>query len=203
MKTVRYTGILLIVLYMVFAVRITAFAEENIVQSDESHRGSITVDMVSTESGKTIAGGTLTLYQAAEAEMTEGKIKFIYTDAFAQCGLSLENIEKFETEKKELAEDLETYVKQNDIAGQSAVVDKSGHVAWTDLEQGLYLIVQTGQAEDYAPIQTFLVSIPEVVDGACIYEINAKPKTGTINTSDDSIPEKDKAFSDNKLPQTG
>lgn len=207
MKKVRYTGILLIVIYMVLTVGMTAFAAEDIVQSDDTddtHRGSITVDLISTESGKAISDGTLTLYQAAQAELTDGEITLTYTEAFARCGMTLADAEKSETEKKALAAGLEAYVKQNDIKGQSIEVDQNGHAEWTDLEQGLYLIVQTGQAEGYAPIQTFLISVPEAVDGAYIYEINAKPKTGKVDTPDDPTPDnKNTVPSDSKLPQTG
>ena len=207
MKKVRYTGILLIVIYMVLTVGMTAFAAENTVQSDDTdgtHRGSITVDLVSTESGKAISDGTLTLYQAAQAELTDGEIKLTYTEAFSRCGMTLADAEKSETEKKALAAGLEAYVKQNDIKGQSVEVDRNGHAEWTDLEQGLYLIVQTGQADGYAPIQTFLISVPETVDGAYIYEINAKPKTGTVDTPEDPTPDNKNAVpSDSKLPQTG
>ena len=207
MKKVRYAGFLLIVIYMVLTVGMTAFAAENTVQSDDTDgaiRGSITVDLVSMESGEAVSGGTLTLYQAAKAELTEEEIKLTYTEDFMQCGMTLADAEKSETEKKALAAGLEAYVKQNDIKGHSVEVDGNGHAEWTDLEQGLYLIVQTGQAEGYAPIQTFLISVPEAVDGAYIYEINAKPKTGTVDTPDDPTPDnKNTVPSDSKLPQTG
>lgn len=204
MKTARYAGILLIALYMILAVGMTAFATEDTAALDSPLRGSIAVDLVSLDSGETIVGGTLTLYQVAKAEVLEGEIKFTYTDEFAQCGMTLTAEEKSESEKKALAETLEAYVEQNNITGQSAAVDESGHAAWTDLEHGLYLVVQTSQSEGYAPIQTFVVSVPESVDGAYIYEINAKPKTGTTDTPDDPTTDNKKTVpSGSKLPQTG
>lgn len=204
MRTAKYTGILLIVLYIVCAVSMTALAAEDTAVLDSPLRGSIEVDLVSLDSGETIVGGTLTLYQVAKAEVLEGEIKFTYTDEFAQCGMTLTAEEKSESEKKALAEALEAYVEQNNITGQSAAVDESGRAAWTDLEHGLYLVVQTSQSEGYAPIQTFLVSVPESVDGAYIYEINAKPKTGTTDTPDDPTTDNKKTVSSgSKLPQTG
>lgn len=205
MKTARYTGILLIVLYMVFTVSMTAFAAADAVELDSAPKGSISVDLVSSDSKEAVAGGTLTLYQVAEAKVSEGEIQYTYTDAFANCGVSLTNVGMSDTKMKELASNLEAYVKQNAILGQNATINERGHAEWTDLEQGLYLFIQTSAAEGYAPVCTFLASVPESVEGAYIYEINAKPKVERVKNPDTETPgnNPDTGITDRKLPQTG
>ena len=83
---------------------------------DSPLRGSIAVDLVSLDSGETIVGGTLTLYQVAKAEVLEGEIKF-YTDEFGTVWMILTAEEKSESEKKALAEALKLMWEQNNIIG--------------------------------------------------------------------------------------
>lgn len=205
MKKSRYAGILWMAVSIFLTAGMTSFASAPAAQPDASRKGAVTVDLFSADSGEAIAGGTLNLYEVAQARQTEGETSLTYTDAFADCPFSLEKAETSEADRKELAEQLEGYVQEKQIDGQTAAVDADGHAAWTELEQGLYLVTQTSPANGYAPVRPFLVTIPEVVNGAYVYEVNARPKAGTADVPDGKTPSQGKTeiITDDRLPQTG
>ncbi len=76
MKTARYAGIFVDCFIYDFGSRHDGFLRQDTAALDSPLRGSIAVDLVSLDSGETIVGGTLTLYQVAKAEVLEGEIKF-------------------------------------------------------------------------------------------------------------------------------
>lgn len=58
--------------------------------------------------------------------------------------------------------------------------DQEGKISFKGLEDGIYLVVQTGaskKASDYTRLQSFLVAVPEYRDGNWDYIVNAIPKT--------------------------
>ena len=55
-----------------------------------------------------------------------------------------------------------------------------GTAKFTDLKDGIYLVVQTGssgKAKDFTNVQPFLVIIPQFENGIQNRVVNAKPKT--------------------------
>lgn len=193
---------------MVFAMSAVVFAEETAVSSispDYNQKGSIAVEMVSTDTGKVIPGGEMTLYKVAVAIQVGGNNIFQLTEDFKGSGVSLDGISESDAGEKELASALETYANNHKLAGEAMTVDDNGRAEWGNLELGLYLIVNTAAAEGYAPINSFLITVPRYLEGSYVYDVTANPKVGTATAAAVKTPEPNTktTVSGRKLPQTG
>ena len=84
-------------------------------------------------------------------------------------------------------------------------VDDNGRAEWKDLELGLYLIVNTAAAEGYAPINSFLITVPRYLNESYVYDVTANPKAETANEAAANPPKQNTTttISGGKLPQTG
>lgn len=78
---------------------------------------------------------------------------------------------------------------------------------FTDLKDGIYLVVQTGssgKAKDFTNVQPFLVIIPQFENGIQNRVVNAKPKTEIQRKEKPEIPPQTPPdLSPKKRPQTG
>lgn len=205
MRKVRRIISVLMALCMICGMSVFASAEEAAMSAipDYGRKGSVTVDIISTDTGKAIPGGKLTLYQVAEAADQDGNNIFRLTETFKESGIELEEITESDSGAEELASRLEAYANSHKLAGKTVTVDDKGQAVWTDLELGLYLIVNTTAAEGYAPVNTFLISVPRYLDGSYVYDVTASPKMGTADKSASKTPNPKPAVSGGKLPQTG
>lgn len=193
-----------IALCMVFTVNAFAFAEEATTVSealDYNKKGSITVDIFSTDTGKAIPDGTVTLYKVASAVQSDGNNIFQLTEGFEGSGVDLDGISESDSGARELASVLETYANSKKISGEAVTVDKNGQASWQGLDLGIYLIVNTSAAEGYAPVSSFLITVPRYLNGSYVYDVTARPKLGTADKTASETP-KSNALT-GKLPQTG
>lgn len=166
---------------------------------DLDRKGSISVTMRSQE--EAVPGGTLTLIRVATVTEDDGNYSFAFTDAFADCGLSLENLSS-----QMLADNLADYAADNDIEGITGEISETGEISFRDLELGLYLLVQQTPAEGYCRVSPFLVSVPASHDGTYVYDVDASPKTSVEPEPTESTeppPTTEPKPSDPQLPQTG
>lgn len=131
----------------------------------DTPEGSVQISM--RLDGCVISGGELTLYQVAGGAGDS----FVLTEDFASSGVSLENFHSPET-----ARELADFAVNKNLPGISLPVDSTGVARFDGLARGLYLIVQSECAEGFYPINPFLVSIPQISDGAYQYHIEAAPK---------------------------
>lgn len=205
MRKVRRVISAFMALCMICAMSVFAFAEETAISDipDYGRKGSVTVDIISADTGKGIPGGKLTLYKVAEAAGKDGNNIFRLTEAFKESGVEPEKITESDSGAGELASRLEAYVNSHKLAGETVTADDKGQAVWKDLELGLYLIVNTTAAEGYASVNTFLISVPRYLDGSYVYDVTASPKIETANNSAPKIPNPKPVVSGEKLPQTG
>ena len=166
---------------------------------DMTRRGSISITMACQ--GEAVPGGTLTLYRVAVVTEDDGNYGFAFTDAFADCGLSLDNLSS-----QMLADGLADYAADNSMEGVTCEISETGEVSFTDLELGLYLLVQETPAEGYCAVSPFLVSVPASQDGVYVYDVDASPKTSVEpEPTESTVPPTttEPEPTDPKLPQTG
>ena len=130
--------------------------------------GSISVTLV--------AEAELALYHVASAEFSdEGKLRYHYTDDFADCSFPLEDTD--------LAQKLDAHVTKNSVACRKIITDSKGIAVWKDLPLGMYFVKQTGNAV----CTSFLVTVPmETADGF-VYHVDASPKTEAVRVIDLTI----------------
>ena len=158
---------------------------------DLSRKGSITVTVRMGETP--VSGGSLTLYRVGEIAEDDGNFSFALTEAFAASGVSLDDLSA-----PELAETLAEYA--GNTSGVTKTIGTDGSAAFTELELGLYLAVQTEAAPGYSRLAPFLVSVPYMEDGAYQYDVDAAVKGELEKEPTPTEPEKP---SDPTLPDTG
>ncbi len=191
------TVLFIVVLFIISLTNITAFAKE---LPDLSIRGTLTISM--KKDGKIVSGGEFEIYHIANTAESKGSLKYVFTKNFKNCGLSFDNIES-----DKFASDLENYIKSNKISGVRKNVDNNGIVKFSQLEAGIYFVIQNEAAKGYSKANPFTVSLPAFEDGKYNYKVNANPKFGfskpekpTQTTTTTVNPSKP---TDNQLPKTG
>ena len=169
---------------------------------DLTMRGSIQITM---RSGDTyVPGGNLTLYKVGDIYENDGNYSFVLTDSFAGSGETLDDIQS-----AQLADDLASYAERNSITGTNKEIDQNANIAFTDLDLGLYLLVQEQAAEGYNKVSPFLVSVPMQENGAYVYDVDASPKVELEKVTEPDTPDTPPDTPDTptnpggKLPQTG
>jgi len=196
----KITSILTVII-MLCCFSSTVFADN---VPDLTMRGSIQITM---RSGDTyVPGGNLTLYKVGDIYEDNGNYSFVLTDSFAGSGETLDDIQS-----AQLADDLARYAERNSITGTNKEIDQNANIAFTDLDLGLYLLVQEQAAEGYNKVSPFLVSVPMQENGAYVYDVDASPKVELEKVTEPDTPDTPPDTPDTppptnpggKLPQTG
>ena len=200
-SALRKLLVLLVSLGVLCASVGTAFAAEPL---NFDRAGSITVTVRNGEIP--VSGCELTLYQVALAVEEDGNCFFEAVEPFeAFDDLSQERIQS-----AQLPAELAAVVREKpERSGLVKTVDQDGKVVFENLELGLYLVMQTGQEEDYGymGVDPFLVTVPVWEDDqGWLYEVDAYPKGGEV-TPEESTPPTTPSVPDTPakphLPQTG
>ncbi|MCD8378747.1 MAG: peptidase [Lachnospiraceae bacterium] len=180
---------------------------------DLTKTGSIALTLKDAD-GVTVSGGAVTAYEVAKLYLDDGNMAYAYTDGFGDCTVALDVTDTT------LASSLVSYMSGCTITGTEKSVASDGTVSFTDLELGLYLIVQTIESADYETISPFVVTLPMEEDGVWVYAVNASPKVGTVTLTPEEpgepeepeeptepeepvVPETPQTPAEPILPQTG
>ena len=160
---------------------------------DMDRRGSITISM--TYQGKPVLDGILMLFRVADVQTDNGDYFFVYNDDFDGCSIPVT-----ELSSANLPVELAQIARFGRVQGLTRPVRPDGKVVFSDLEVGLYLVVQTEAASGFKKINPFLVSVPYNEDGHYIYDVTTTPKNlPGLETE----PTETTKPSGSKLPQTG
>ncbi len=164
---------------------------------DVDAKGSITMTHKATDTGAPIEGSTMTLYKVADAVYDDGNAVFEPVSGLDSESIrnAMNALTEADTGAPELALKLKGMLNAAGIGGVSKVTDASGVAKWTDLSVGLYLIVNTSPAEGYEAIPPFLITVPRLLDGEYVYDVETEPKPAPANSVPPEIPP--------ELPQTG
>lgn len=175
---------------------ITVFAQDIV---DLEQEGSISVTM--RYEGKTVSGGTLTMYHVGCTQEKDGNYSFAACGDFAACSYSFEDVES----SRKLAEQLAAYAGNKNLRGSTAEIDENGTAVFGRLEPGVYLFVQPEAAKGYEKVKPFLVTVPLKVEGRYVYDVDASPKVELMKTDIPSKTPSETPFPNPnpKLPQTG
>ncbi|MCI1656191.1 MAG: pilin N-terminal domain-containing protein [Lachnospiraceae bacterium] len=168
--------------------------------ADSGKTGTITVNVEDTD-GHAVAGGTLAIYQVAAVQ--DGK--FVYTRDFSSTG----KLEKNSDFSDQLADQLASIAEQSKAETMDTrTVDQKGTARFSNLPEGVYLFVQTKEADGYTTLNPFLVTVPFTdTDGVTTYDITANPKPGKVSKKTEPTPAPAPTPTptpiDHRLPQTG
>lgn len=177
MITKRIKCFLIFVLGIMIVKPVLADTSDNIV--DFSKKGSISITLGEDEENIKVSGADVTIYKIADAYSKDSNLAFNYHE-------SLKDYE-FELNGGNISEEVLEIIANNEIINFSATTNELGTVIFTDLDLGLYLVIQTNRVEGYSKIDPFLVFIPEIIDNIWVYDVNAEPKVDIIRLFDLSV----------------
>lgn len=190
MKYENRIAALLLAVLLLCALPLTANAHE---MPDQSRKGTITVEM--KYDGEAITGGTLTAYRVGQIQENDGNFSFAKTSDMETFSGDYTDISSVK-----LAEDAAAFVREQDIRTYATAGNIEGKASFSNLELGLYLIIQTEPSDGYEPLKPFLVSVPMNEDGHYRYEVTAEGKMQLYQEPKPTTPSKP---SEPTLPQTG
>lgn len=170
----------IIVLCMTVLLMLSCIVTASAEEFDPGKTGSISVTLTEQYEKTPIVDAELSVYYVATVGInTDGKLNYIYTEAFADTGIAIDD--------PELAVKLDTYLSEKDVSASTQRTDATGTACYENLPLGLYLIRQTSAVEGFAPCKPFLVTVPfEGADGYT-YAVNASPKTETAKLTSITI----------------
>lgn len=187
---------LLLALLLVCGLTVSALAAE---VPDLSRSGSITF-LLDWE-GEPLNSGSLTMYRVGRIAEYDGNYDFALVEELADSGVSLENLDD-----AQLPGTLAALAPEKELPGLTAPIAE-GRAVFSDLELGLYVVVQQEPCRDFAPINPFLISIPRYENEVYHYDITAYPKvpleTAPTEPSEPSEPTEPSKPTEPDLPQTG
>ena len=199
-----FSALLAIILAVTFQVPAFALTTDQI-DMDQKGNIHITVEF----QGEPVAGEAFRLIKVADIKTEGEQTGYTFTDEFMKFDGSLENVGESNTAVS-LAKTLKDYVKNNSIQGDVKYAGEDGKIAYTNLELGLYLVIQEDKPDGYVDINPFLVSVPDEIEGKIAYDVDASPKIDVYrkNSQTDKIIETTTVTSDEmtptpKIPQTG
>lgn len=162
---------------------------------DLGRPGSITVGL--QDDGKKLSSGSLTFYRVGQIVSRDGNYEFRLTEPFADSGVSLE-----EVHSPDLAKKLLSYGEKQRIPGKTLPI-RDGVVTFRagTGELGLYLVAQKEASQGYAPIDPFLIAVPNAQEDGYVYEVDATPKVDLETEAPTQPPAPPP--SGPKLPHTG
>ena len=208
MKALR--GNLKIMLAVILLLALAVIAPKNAMAFDTidmSKTGEISVTIKDSKTGDPVGGGSLTIYKVADVVVDNGYKFDASGTAFKSAGGDYSSDASLDAA---LASKLADYAKSNSISGTTLSIGSNGVATASDLDLGLYLIVQNKAAKGYGSVKPFLVSVPQrQEDGTYIYKVVATPKPGTKIDKDPTPTPTRKPTSTptptphDKIPQTG
>lgn len=172
MKYLKY----LFMLIMLFSIDV--YADNYSV--DFNKKGKLNITLTDKEENKAIEGAELTLYKIANVSEKDYHLYYEYVEGI-NCNASLDNLES-----STLTNEINSCLN-DDIIVMKKITDKDGIVLFDNLELGLYLVKQTNKVKGYSTINSYLITIPKVVDNKFTYEISSKPKTDILRLIDINV----------------
>lgn len=144
---------------------------------DSEKKGSISITLKVNE--QAVTSGEFTIYQVAKVVQNNADLHFVYTNGFGESNSDNVIDTKANLEDKTLVSKLESKISSN-YKGISGTVGSDGKLTFSNLDLGLYLVVQSVASTGYNKANSFLVSVPELVSGTYSYDIDATPKMETL-----------------------
>ena len=149
---------------------------------DFSKKGSIDIVLTEKESNKAINGAMLGVYKVADAKLDNANLVYETSEEVKSCKIDFSKIDD-----RTITEGMVDCIKNTDTFSTSETTNEKGKVSFTDLDLGLYMVVQINKVKGYSNIDAFLVMIPQVINNKWVYDIDCEPKTDILKLIDISV----------------
>lgn len=173
-------AVLMLVAMLVTCMFQTVLAEDYTA----GKKGSFTLILQETdENGNStpIADVGLKLYKVGSVRF-DGNVHFVTDSALESTGIDFDTVESAD-DWYNYAEILSTAVEKAGITGTEMTSDQQGNIVYSNLEEGMYLIVQS-DPNGKVTVAPMLLSMPFVVEGqGWTYNVQAYPKA-SVSSSD-------------------
>lgn len=186
---------LLITLFTVLMLVSNLFASLSALENDmpdltPGKKGTLTVETI--DGTKPVEGFELTVYKVADIKVQpSGTVLYNLVAPFTSSGVSFDGMTV--ESSKTAASKLNSYT--GSASGTTLSTDISGTAEFTDLEPGMYLVVNTKKrqrAAAYETLSPFLASVPRPMQDSkgnyWEYDVITAPKT-TLHLIPDPIPD--------------
>ena len=120
-----------------------------------------------------IAGDTFAIQKIASASISGLDITYEIEDDYINYDCDWLSLNT--SQLKEKTKELETVSRNNQNYTATGKINESGVCVFTGLEHGLYLVYRLEGNEDHS-VESFLISVPNIIDGVIKYNVSAKPK---------------------------
>lgn len=170
MKKIKY---LIITLCLLMISTNYVYASNTV---DFSMKGSVKITLEEHTEETFIEGAELSMYKIGDALSENGNLVFKYTSDMGSCTGEITSeanpsdiVKCMDTEKLNTYED---------------ITDSNGTITFTNVDLGVYLIMQTGSVKGYSSIDPFLVMLPFTEDNDWKYDVVTLPKSDIIRLMD-------------------
>lgn len=154
-----------------------------------------TMTFIMDWNGEPLTGGSLSMYRVGDIVEEDGNFGFI-------CVAEIGAVPLDDLDDPALAASLADAAKQAGLTAITAPVDQ-GKAVFTDVEPGLYVVVQEEAAEGFAALSPFLISMPKYENGQYVTDVTADPKVPLEPEPTEPTEPTPTEPEDPKLPQTG
>lgn len=161
---------------------------------DFNKKGSLTITLMESESSEYISGASIKVTKIASAYLdNNSNIAYEFVEELKNSNIILDDLTK-----EDLLKDILKYMEENNIElnGDINNTDDLGKVSFNDLDLGLYIISQENIVEGYSSIDSYLLTIPTIIDNEWVYDIDSLPKTELIKLIDVSV---EKIWKNNRI----
>lgn len=160
---------------------ITKVCATNVI--DFNRKGSLSINLIEAENNEKVSGAEIELIKVASAKLdNNSNLSYELESNLSSCKIDLTNLED-----EELLNKVEECVDDNQVIGQKNVTNVNGYVNFNNLDLGLYLVRQSNELENYSSIDSYLITIPTIIDNNWIYDLNSEPKVEIIKLVDITI----------------
>lgn len=167
-----------IIIVLMLMLIIPIVKADNLI--DFNKKGNISIKLIESQNGEFVKGAQIELMQVARAKIDENSnLAYVKIDSLDSCNIDLSNLEK-----DNLKEDIEECTDNANLEKILKETDKNGIVEFDNLELGLYFVRQTNEVSSYSNINSYLLTIPTIIDNEWVYEIESEPKTEIIKLMD-------------------
>ena len=159
---------------------ITKVGATNVI--DFNRKGSLSINLIEAENNEKVSGAEIELIKVASAKLDNNSNLSYELDKNLNCKINLTNLED-----EELLSKVEECIDNNQVIGQKNITNANGIVNFNNLDLGLYLVRQSNELENYSSIDSYLITIPTIIDNNWIYDLNSEPKVEIIKLVDITI----------------
>lgn len=181
----------LLLLLLVFTLSGPASVQADTYHADQT--GSIQAVLASQPDSKgrhiSYSDVSMKLYQVGTVSSKNGMAVFNLDSRFASSGIKMETLttaDQWASAATTLAQLLQT--DQTRITGMEATSDAQAELSYSNLTQGIYLLVQNS-AQNRITISPSLHTIPMQEDGQWIYDLKVYPKFNRTDIRTDTSTE--------------